>query len=759
MNTVLDAARAYVATGLKVVPIPHGKKAPTLKKWEALDLAEADLTQHFNGRGNIGVLLAASGLVDVDLDVPEAAHLAAILLPQTRTFGRASKPRSHAIYSVAERRQTARYQLRLNGEPVTIAEYRDRSSKETTVQTVFPPSTHPSGEGIAWDGVAGEPFAAADADELFRIVRYLSGCAALLMLYPRSEGGRHDVAGALASVFARSGVAEHTAELVHAFAVFTGDDDPDDRARFAEDTVKALQAGASTTGAPKLREMLASTPEAAKAFGKALEWIDFEGRPVPTYSSRPPEPAPGERRGSAPPNADPSRFKLTDIGNAERFVDQHGDDLRYIHVQERFIVWDGSRYAPDETAEAYRRAVATVKGLYAEASAADDSALRKALAAHATRSEQTNRITAMVKAATWLDGVAVHTDDLDANPMLLNVQNGTVDLETGRLLPHTRANLITKLAPVTYDPAATCPTWTAFMDRIMGADDELISYLRRLTGYSLTGLTGEQMMAIPYGSGANGKSTMLETIAAILGDYAQQTPTDTLTPTRQQGVPNDVARLRGARFVSAVETGEGNRLAESLVKQMTGGDRITARFLRQEFFEFTPSFKLFLATNHKPVIRGTDEAIWRRIHLIPFKVTIPEGERDPRLKQKLAAEASGILNWALAGCAEWQRDGLQPPPAVLAATQEYRDEMDVLAAFLEDRCLETTGAEVKSGEIYHAYKVWCEANGEYAITNKAFSIRLMERGFEKRKKASGMHFIGLGLLADDSRQARSPFRD
>ena len=280
---------------------------------------------------------------------------------------------------------------------------------------------------------------------------------------------------------------------------------------------------------------------------------------------------------------------------------------------------------------------------------------------------------------------------------------------------------------------------------------DLIAYLQRLVGYTLTGLTGEQMMAIPYGSGANGKSTLLETIAGLLGDYAQQTPSETLVATKNRGIPNDLARLRGARFVSAVETGEGNRLAESLVKQMTGGDRIAARFLYQEVFEFTPAFKLFLATNHKPVIRGTDAAIWRRIHLIPFDVTIPEAERDPNLKAKLAAEASGILNWALEGCRTWQREGLQPPTEVRAATAEYRGEMDVLAAFLEDQCVEQAGAKVQSSKLYAAYKTWCDENGEYAVSNKAFSLRLRERGVENMRKSSGMHWLGLGLLADPSR--------
>lgn len=443
-------------------------------------------------------------------------------------------------------------------------------------------------------------------------------------------------------------------------------------------------------------------------------------------------------------------FKLTDVGNGERLVSEHGKDLRYCHPQRMWYVYDGRRWADDTTAEINRRAIGTVRGLYEEAAGAPTPEQRAEIAKHALKSEATARIKALIEAASWIEGVPVNPDELDVSPWLLNVENGTLELKTGILRAHRREDAITKLAPVTYDPAAKCPTWYAFLDRIMGGDEDLIGYLRRAVGYALTGSTGEQVMPILHGSGANGKSTFIETIAALLGDYAQQTPTETLMVRHSQGVPNDLARLRGARFVSAVETGEGNRLAENLVKQMTGGDRITARFLHKEFFEFTPVFKLFLATNHKPLIRGTDEAIWRRLHLVPFSVAIPKPEQDPALKDKLKAELPGILNWALEGCLEWQKSGLQPPARVQAATQSYRDEMDVLAAFIEEQCTTKAGASVLSSHLHRCYREWCEANGEYAVSNKAFSMRLQERGFEKKRLSAGMFWEGLGLLSGRS---------
>ena len=277
-----DAARAYTRAGLFPIPVPHGEKIPTLKGWQNLRLTEADVERYFNGHPqNVSVLLGASGLADVDKDVPEAVAVARVILATTRTFGRPGNPSSHSVYRVAERRQTERYQIREDGQAVTLIEYRDLSTKGTPVQTVFPPSTHPSGEIIAWDGEAGEPFAEAEADDLARRVRHVAGAAVLLRYCPRGNGGRHDLAGALASVFARSGVAEHTVDLVAAFAAFTGDDEIEDRVQFAEDTLKAIRAGQATTGAPTLIELLASTPEAEKNVRKALTWLDFDGRSTP----------------------------------------------------------------------------------------------------------------------------------------------------------------------------------------------------------------------------------------------------------------------------------------------------------------------------------------------------------------------------------------------------------------------------------------------------------------------------------------------
>jgi putative DNA primase/helicase len=441
------------------------------------------------------------------------------------------------------------------------------------------------------------------------------------------------------------------------------------------------------------------------------------------------------------------KLKRTDLGNSERFIIRHGADVRYCYPWGAWLVFTGARWERDEGGKVHRLAKATVRNIYEEAAEAEDEQERKALAQHATRSEAEARIRAMLELAKPEEPVS--PEDLDARPWFLNVQNGTIDLRTGTLHPHRREDLITKLAPVSYDPDATAPTWTAFLERVL-PDEELRAFVQRAVGYSATGDTSEQCMIINHGGGANGKSTFQETIAAALGDYAMRAPTEMLLAKRASGIPNDVARLKGARFVAASETEEGRRLAESLIKDLTGQDTITARFMRAEWFDFKPTHKLWLSTNHKPEIRGTDAAIWRRIRLVPWSVTIPPAEQDKRLLAKLRAELPGILAWIVQGCLEWQRVGLQPPEEVRRATGRYRAEMDVLAAFIDEECIVADHASATAKALYGAYKAWCEDNGERPESQRRFGSRLKERGFESGRMTTGarkgaVEWYGIGL--------------
>ena len=438
---------------------------------------------------------------------------------------------------------------------------------------------------------------------------------------------------------------------------------------------------------------------------------------------------------------------LTDLGNAERFVRMHRGHVRFCYPWSRWFVWMGTHWAVDDTGEIYRRAKETVRAIYHEADQCEDENRRPALANHAAKCESEGKLNAMLAMAQSEPGIPVLPDALDRDPWLLNVQNGTLDLKTGQLGPHRREDLITKCLPVAYDPQAQCPRWCAFLDRIFDAKQALIAYVQRAIGYSLTGDVSEQCMFLPHGPGENGKSTQLQTLLGLLDAYAKKTPTETLMVRRGESIPNDLARLRGARLVVAVEAEAGRRLAESLVKELTGGDTIAARFMRAEWFEFEPQFKLWLATNHKPRILGTDRAIWRRIRLIPFAVIIPKVEQDRQLGEKLREEWPGILAWAVEGCREWQAQGLGEPEEVIQATEAYRAEQDVLGAFIEECCYQEAEAVALAKDLFGAYRTWTEANGERLTTQKDFGVRLGERGFTSGAGAGNVRkWFGIGLL-------------
>lgn len=340
--------------------------------------------------------------------------------------------------------------------------------------------------------------------------------------------------------------------------------------------------------------------------------------------------------------------------------------------------------------------------------------------------------------------VVVDEHQLDRHPWRLNCRNGTLDLKTGELSPHSRRDLITKCATAEYDPDAKAPCWEAFLERIL-PDRDVRQFLQRATGYALSGSITEQCLFLLLGGGSNGKTTYIEAIRSLLGkDYARTANFETLLMRRYEGGPReDITRLRGARFVSAIESDEGCRLSESVIKQLTGGDMIAARALYQSTIEFKPEFKLFLATNHQPEIRGTDNAIWRRIYLIPFGVRIPREERDSELSAKLRREHGGILAWAVRGCSRWQRSGLRLPEAVQSATARYREEMDPVAQFLRDCCDRGNGYRVPKREVFSEYRSWCDNRGLPSETENALGRRLKEKGFEGVRTSKDRFWRGL----------------
>jgi putative DNA primase/helicase len=447
----------------------------------------------------------------------------------------------------------------------------------------------------------------------------------------------------------------------------------------------------------------------------------------------------------------PVKRLRTDFGNAELFARQHGDDIRYCYESRKWLIWDGRRWCEDNTGEIHRKGKNCIKRILTSALNTEDHELVK----HALRSQNAYRLRAMVDLTQSEPGLQVQQSALDSDPWLLNVQNGTLDLRTGEFRLHRREDLITKIIPTNYNPQATCPAWNAFLEQIMPDNQDQIKFLQKAIGYSLTGSNKEQVLFIFYGTGANGKTTFINVIHSLLGDYAMNTPTETLLVKQGNGIPSDVARLRGARFVSANEAEHGKYVAEALVKQLTGGDKITARFLYGEYFDFDMTGKLFVTVNHKPNIKGTDHAIWRRIRLVPFTVTIPPEKRDPSLTEKLKSELSGILNWALEGCKLWQKEGLEPPQSVKSAIQDYRVEMDLIGDFIADRCIEDTDAKTPFGGLYEEYQMWSQKRNVDYLNPNSFATCLNERGFPPGKnKTLGRFRQGIrlrpGLVLDGS---------
>lgn len=446
----------------------------------------------------------------------------------------------------------------------------------------------------------------------------------------------------------------------------------------------------------------------------------------------------------------PGRRPLTETGNAERLVDQYGDRIRFCHPWGAWLHWDGRRWRRDQTGTVRNWAKNVTRSIFEEIGKAETKEERQKIWKWANTSEKAAARAAMLKLAESEPGIPIEPEEMDRQPFLLNVMNGTVNLQTGMLRSHNQTDVLTKLAPVYFDADAECPTFLAFLERVL-PDPDVRAFLQRMTGYGMTGVTSEQCLAFFYGSGANGKSTFLSIMQEMLGDYAQEAAPDLLTSRGGDRHPTELADLFGARWVSSIEVDEGKRLAETLVKQMTGGDKIKARFMRTDFFQWTPTHKLFLAANHKPEIRGTDYAIWRRIHIVPFTVTIPPEERDGKLVSKLLAELPGILNWAIAGCLAWQREGLGVPQAVRSATEEYRQEQDVLAVFLEEHCVIERDASAPTTALYKAYTAWAETGGVKPISSQAFGRRLTERGMEPGRGRDGKRtWIGLRLAGAEA---------
>ncbi len=441
------------------------------------------------------------------------------------------------------------------------------------------------------------------------------------------------------------------------------------------------------------------------------------------------------------------KFPYTDTGNAERLIAMHGENIRFCSEWRIWLVWGGTRWKPDREGKIRRLAKVTIRTLYTQAATITDKNDRDKAEAHARRSESANAIKAMLICAESETGVPVSASDLDRAANLLNCRSGTLDLTTGQLRPHSQQDLITKMCPVNFDPKATCPVFLKFLARIIGHIPGLIEYLQKVVGYTLTGSVRLKVLFCLFGEGNNGKTTFLELIRYMLGDYSAQVLIDSLMTKRNQESNTtlaDLADLRGARFVTTSETEAGQRLAEGKLKYLTGMGEIKTCRKYENPFTFTPTHKIFMDANHRPVVRGSDPAIWNRLKLIPFTVSIPEDEIDVNLLSRLKSEASGVLTWAMGGWLAYQNDGLVEPESVRAAVDSWKTEDDPYREFFEDECEFGAAHTVPVTEIWQKFSSWAQDNGIRYPSRIRFQERLRRQGCSK------------AVLRDDAgRQIRS----
>ncbi len=688
----------YRTNGWATIRARPASKQP-VGAWQA----RTDEADDFQPGENVGIRLGApsGGLVDVDLDCGEALRLAPLLLPPTATFGRASSPRSHWVYIAPEIDRSKKPQN-------TGVELRS-----TGTQTIVPPSIHVSGEEIQWTDAT--PVATVPGTVLVAAFGRLATATVLARCTPKLLEGRgmHHGVLAIAGALWRSGASvEEAREVILPALEIHGGPDNGHRAE-AIDATWDESNDRNRSGWPTVKDIFGDI--AATALKKAVElWTESPQR---KHADRP----------------------LSDLGNAERLVDDFGTDLRFV-VGEGWVRWTGTRWdrppvdPVDLAGESARRLQKST----------DPKAAKWGL-----QSESAGKLAATIKLARSLPQAQVGASQLDADPWSFVAGNGVIDLRSGILRPHHRDEWNTHQCDVAYDPNAGAPRFRQFLREIFLEDEELEAYALRFLGYSLTGIVKEQVFGIWHGTGSNGKSLLIETIKDVVGSYAQALAPDMLMARkggRSSEAPSpDVARMRGARFCATSETDQDQRWDESLVKRLTGDDAVVARHLYREPIEFLPTWKIVLAVNHLPRVRGTDPGIWRRIQVLPFRASFRGPKADPNLREKLRAEAPGILALLVRSCMEWQRIGLAPPQSVLGELERYRAHQDVLGTFLEECC--DTGDDKhreKRSTLYSAYRRWASEAGEYVQGKHAFNQNVRERGFGEFKSGH-WHWAGLRL--------------
>lgn len=743
----LDAALAYAASGWPVFLVMEREKSPATahgKDDATTDVAIIRKWWKRSPNANIGVPTGAvTGIVVLDVDADKGGFETIAQLegehgplPTTLTAVTGGGGRhfvfAHPGGKVGNRANVLRG-LDVRGDGGYI---------------VVDPSTHPSGQQYRWidpdariedaptwlmDLICGKPVQQVQAHTKMPSGNGHSAYAEAAMrgevekLAHAVEGSRNDQANL--SAFALG-------QLVGAGAL--------ERTLVEEQ----LQTVARSIGLSD-REALATIRSGIEAGMQQPRQIPHNGNGN-GYHAQPQVAAPADINEPSPEEAPHTNllntFALTDAGNGEVFAHLFGERVRYNHRRKQWLIWNGTRWQSDADGEIERLAIETARKRLAAALAVQDPDRYKKVAGWALQSEARYRRRAMLESAAILKPIADPGDGWDEDDWLLGCENGVVDLRTGTLRPGRPEDRITMSTGVVFDPNAKAERWGQFLEEIFGSA-ELIDYVWRHCGYSSTGSTREQVIAVCYGTGSNGKSVFLAALRKANGEYSTNTAFSTLELADRNASSNDVAALVGRRIVTASEVRESAWLNEARVKALTGGDPITARFLYSEYFTFQPKAKLWLAVNHKPRVHDDSYGFWRRIRLIPFTRTFDRTKADKNLDQVLTAEAPGILAWMVRGCLEWQRRGLEPPPMIFDATNQYRQESDPLASFFAERCILDAAVQCRAGDLYKAYCAFSKEYGEEPMSSTRFGRLLAERGLDKYRPGGNTktRYIGIAL--------------
>lgn len=730
----VKAARIYFGCGFMPLPVRNGKN-PGMPQWEKFRVQQNEIEKKFSPVENIGLLLGApsGGLVDVDLDCAEARALAPLFLPKTHMRGGRKQSRdSHYFYKCADV-QTVRYQdpdISHNEERVTLVELRS-----TGAQTLVHPSKHPSGDLYEWSNGGKLDPPTVSRESLEKDVRRLAACCLIARRW--RNGIRHELTLALSGGLLRAGWNQQQVEdFICAAARGAGDDELEDRRAAIATTFRKLQGGGLATGIPRLADIVG-----VRAVEKFKEWLELPARP------RTAEPTPTVSSNSVRHTANESATNIygepleylereVDEGFAQLFVSLQKHRVRFCSDNSKWFFFDGTRWKVDEAA--VRRLAVSVSKYYARlALEADDMSRQKDLLKLAGRLLSDRYLRIILNLAS--KHLTIKLTDFDQCQDLLNLPNGTLNLRTGELQQHSPEDLITCLCPVEWRTDVGCDRWTVFLEEVFCEEYSLINFAQKLAGLSLTGDVRERIFILLTGSGANGKSVFLSTLAGLLGpDYAKVAAPELLlgADTREQS--HELAGLRSMRLVVASETGKNRRLNEALIKRVTGKDIISARALYTESIQFKPQFLMWLSTNNRPSVSETTNAIWDRIKEIPFDRTFAPEEQDKNLDQALAEEYSGILKWAYDGYRAYLAEGLAEPDRVTQAVASFRAESDQVGNFISQQCETGKGFEVEPTALYIAYREWCEKVGEPSEKQNAFARQLT---------ALGLPIVGVGRKA------------